>query len=58
MIESQRGHRRPAWWSSTQEHRNDTDHGGGPLVPASRYNLSYRDVEELLTERASQVPPP
>src|SRR2546430_11142139 len=25
MVESQRGHRHRAWWSSTQEHRNDTD---------------------------------
>jgi hypothetical protein len=24
MVESQRGHRHAAWWSSTQEHRNDT----------------------------------
>jgi|SRR2546421_5928906 len=24
MVESQRGHRHRAWWSSTQEHRNDT----------------------------------
>src|SRR4051812_14368065 len=32
MVESQRGHRHRAWWSSTQEHRNDTD-GCGALVP-------------------------